>query len=395
MGKTAEKSVEWDVLLSLPPEILFDILSRLPIKCLMKCKALNKDWYQLITSPGFVHLHLKHAKENKERILFASTNSGITSLHSSDYETVNKPMLNYNFRLPGDLVMVGTCNGLVCLSDYKTMIVICNPATRKHFLKLFEKFDVLDENYEEEFCLGFGHDTVSDEYKVMRVDFSYHKSAEGDLYTEKTQVFVYTLGTDSWREIQLPFLLDKGISVLPYASGALHVFERTSDCKLKDPQTICAIVSFDLENEEFRRMSMPNTGYGGILLGALEGCLSMSTEKRKRLGGRSDIWLMKEYGVMKSWSKAYSFSVMKIPDSTVPLASRKDKVILLQPWGCDSNTNIYSYDPKSTKVDVHSPAINNWNSVDSYVESLLPVPHFSERKDNRGGRKRRVYTFFS
>lgn len=392
--RTAEKAIRCDLLLSLPEEILFDILTRLPIKSLLRCKSLSKDWLQLISNPGFVQLHMEHAKQNKQKILFASSKSGISNIHSLESETLHSPLVSYNFRLPGALFMVGTCNGLVCLSDYKTIVVLCNPATREHFSILFDKFDVSPDNFEEEFCLGFGHDPVSDEYKILRIDFSYHKSADDDLYTENTNVYVYTLGSKSWRKTESPFRFDKGIASLPYVSGALHVFERNSDCRLNSKQYVSSIIMFDLESEKFKSTPLPHTKGEGLIPGVFQGCFSVSAF---RLEGRNvDIWLMKKHGMMESWTKVFSISLTGI-QFPVPFGVRKDKVVLLKPWGSKSSwkTEIYAYDPTSTKEEVYSPAISDWTNADAYFESLLPVaPPANRRKETRG-RKVRACTYFS
>ncbi|KVH90951.1 F-box domain, cyclin-like protein, partial [Cynara cardunculus var. scolymus] len=55
----------------LPPEILEQILIRLKVRDLIRCKSVCKSWLSLISDPCFIKAHLKHSYErdrNDEKI---------------------------------------------------------------------------------------------------------------------------------------------------------------------------------------------------------------------------------------------------------------------------------------------------------------------------------------
>ncbi|KAI8027029.1 F-box protein [Camellia lanceoleosa] len=49
-----------DYNLSLPRDIIFDILNHLPVKSLLRFKCICKTFCQLISSPTFISSHLLH-----------------------------------------------------------------------------------------------------------------------------------------------------------------------------------------------------------------------------------------------------------------------------------------------------------------------------------------------
>ncbi|KAF9612848.1 hypothetical protein IFM89_004258 [Coptis chinensis] len=140
MGRPRSRKIQWNV--SLPEEILMDILLRLPVKGLLLCKSVCKYWQRVISSSQFVKLQMDRGNQNNHRLIFtAKPNTGITLLYTLEYET-SKVAINCNLSLPRQLYMVGSCNGLVCLSDKETYMALCNPATKEH---KFVPFDLVEE----------------------------------------------------------------------------------------------------------------------------------------------------------------------------------------------------------------------------------------------------------
>ncbi|GKE44184.1 reverse transcriptase domain-containing protein, partial [Tanacetum coccineum] len=106
-------------------------------------------------------------------------------------------------------------------------------------------------NWPIKVVLGFGFDEVVKDYKVLRIVY-YGFSL--------SQVEVYSLGTDSWREVKtsVKFLVfESGSSV--FLNGALHWtalgFEEMNGKKL--------VVGFGLREEVFKYIMPPNFDVGG------------------------------------------------------------------------------------------------------------------------------------
>lgn len=99
---------------------------------------------------------------------------------------------------------IGSCNGILCTVDYRRgLVILCNPSIRKFKeLPLFE----IPKDQDTVMKFGFGYDSLTNIYQVVVV-LRYTMYDDNDNFDgDKTEVKVYTLGTDFWRNIQdFPF----------------------------------------------------------------------------------------------------------------------------------------------------------------------------------------------
>ncbi|KAF5935655.1 hypothetical protein HYC85_026784 [Camellia sinensis] len=189
-----------------PEEVLIEILSRLPVKSLLRFTCVSKPWRSLITSPSFINTHL-----NK------STNNTLTHLLLLRYTCLNPNQEHYSLRFDNKTFnhyaeftspfkthfyfrVVGTCNGLVCLSDDqfgdKHNIILWNPMIRKHVAHP-KPILSLDSYIPYMSVLGFGFDLRTNDYKVVRIShFERRKNA-----IPLPKVKVYSLKTGSWKAL--------------------------------------------------------------------------------------------------------------------------------------------------------------------------------------------------
>ena len=123
-------------------ELIIDILSRLPVKSLLKFRCVSKPWKSLISYIHFVKKQLRQSNTNlhinHHRLLLAPSKINCESAESCSV----KSLFDNSFTIAEDLSyplickkygIVGTCNGLVCLADTnsKSMhIRFWNPTTR-------------------------------------------------------------------------------------------------------------------------------------------------------------------------------------------------------------------------------------------------------------------------
>ena len=108
----------WD----LPEDASMEILSRLPVKFLARCKRISKSWYALITNPSFITKHLKTSR-NPHRgaaIFMHVRRMKPLRLHTLSNETLRvsgvvDPRKMFQYEV-GGLSMFGPCNGILCFS---------------------------------------------------------------------------------------------------------------------------------------------------------------------------------------------------------------------------------------------------------------------------------------
>ncbi|XP_063939881.1 putative F-box protein At3g16210 [Daucus carota subsp. sativus] len=141
--------------------MVFLILSYLPVISLLRCKSVCKTWLSIINSPQFVEAHLANSKNKQASVLKASDAWRVLSMDSVE-ESVQ---LKQPSRLECKFGYMRSCNGFVCLSSENCdSICIWNPCTRQYKM-------VSLPNYANRVftCLGFGFDSVGNDYKVLRL----------------------------------------------------------------------------------------------------------------------------------------------------------------------------------------------------------------------------------
>ncbi|XP_058203833.1 F-box/kelch-repeat protein At3g23880-like [Rhododendron vialii] len=292
---------------NLPQEIIVEILSRLSVKSLLRFTCACKSWRSLISHPKFAKTHLSVASLNTDythdRLLLRNKGYYHPDLNSCSISAIMYEQSATAVSLdcpfvgsPDSISIVGSCNGLVCITIHKSTIILWNPSTRKA-KKLPEIGMQLNELTDSEHAFspmwlhvyGFGYDESIDDYKVVvvfHVRFKYMQS--------QNRVAVYTSRTDSWRRIgDCPHCLDR-TCLGKFASGALHWIPivRSKDI----------IVSLDLARETFGEVSQPDyvDSCRNLTMDVVGGCL-YTLYNSNRLG--VELWVMKEYGIRESWTK--------------------------------------------------------------------------------------------
>nr|XP_004309925.2 PREDICTED: F-box protein At3g07870-like [Fragaria vesca subsp. vesca] len=118
---------------------------------------------------------------------------------------------------------------------------------------------------------------------------------------ESNKLMVLTVGSKSWRSIGS--CKDPGWrpQEMVYLNGSLHW--HLHPC--------CLIGAFNIESEQVQEFQLDSALREYIWLGVLGGCLSLTDYDNGGAltdynnGGDVIVWLMKEYGVAKSWTKAF------------------------------------------------------------------------------------------
>ncbi|XP_059643589.1 F-box protein CPR1-like isoform X2 [Cornus florida] len=348
----------------LPTDVIVDILSRLPVKPLLKFRCVSKPWCALIDSPIFIKSHLNRSIETK-------TNRSIIcrdcDLYSIDFDSLDHAILLDHplKKIHGGEVM-GSCDGLVglCNNLYEEDgIFLWNPATRKH-----QKLPVTPIEFPggsgicEFIVYGFGYDSVSDDYKLVRVVQFYEKDDDDSFDNE---VKVYSLKSNTWRRVQdFPYYLPYKREHAMVVSGALHwLVSRRPESDKADK----FIAAFDLGVEEYRLVPLPELLDKNVHMNVNDfgGCLTLLCNY---FAVRVEVWVMEEYGVKESWTKLFSVtqpSMIRSFDYVRPLDySRSGGEILLEQ---DGNILVwYDLERKTVKnVGIHG--------LDGLIESYICV----------------------
>ncbi|KAL6344459.1 hypothetical protein AAG906_039715 [Vitis piasezkii] len=282
----------------LPLLIIENILLRLPVKSLIRSRCVCKAWRTLISHPHFVKSHLR-LPQTQARTQFCTLNYGepgdnyylVVGASTKDCEAFsddNGGALAFDYlfdigRFKYEVVLLDSCDGLLCLVDLANKIVLWNPSTRQ-WNQLPPNPNVLDFLG----CHGFGYDSFADDYKVFVVSMLNPNF--------ETVVDVFSLKSNKWKRIQEKHHTRAARMCATVLHGALHWVAY-------DPILgFDTIMAFDFEKERFREMAIPREEEElYVKLRVVGGCLCVHGSKDP-----SKMWVMKEYGVDTSWSKMAS-----------------------------------------------------------------------------------------
>ena len=322
---------------SLPHDVVFDILTRLPVKSLIRFRCVSKSWYSTITNPIFITTHLNH-NLNQPKSLVSNTHdnnnshNGFLLYKSSDQELCT---LVYNsdgtftevsrFQIPFlTSSVVDYCNGMFFLYSFfgpTNAVYLWNPVIQKFKMIDVMHFRPFTVEFLETVAFGFAYQSQNSDFKILRI-----VSYEG-LSDEKApppDAEVYTLSTDSWRTVELSEESVPNIgsifAVLPnscvFLNGALHFVAYTWG---NDDDNF--ILSFDVNDEIFREIRLPENYLDEFYskfddhvhqLVVFKGMLALVVLGPAENVDEDDdeintdiclIWVMREYGIVESWTK--------------------------------------------------------------------------------------------
>ncbi|GKV45209.1 hypothetical protein SLEP1_g52317 [Rubroshorea leprosula] len=226
---------------ALSPELVTEILLRLPVSSLLRFRCLSTSLCTEIDSENFVRSHLNRSIQTKTRqklIVYNPRFKGPSGFYYADFDDdlvdafpLNKPLIS---RHRGTSVY-GSCNGLILLGmdfQVKSMdLAIWNPFTRRYKSLPPCPVQTLPE-HGGFMSSGLGYDSAHDDYKIVII------SKVHDSNRVFSQVWVFGLRSDFWRRSR--DLEDEvTTSVGRFANGALYWV-----CKNKG-------VGFDVAKEVF------------------------------------------------------------------------------------------------------------------------------------------------
>jgi len=297
------------------------------------------------------------------------------------------------YRLSSHCMVVGSCNGLLCLLFHseitspivtylKTWFRFWNPATRirSEILGLLRystpHYDIGMLTLLCRFKFTFGYESLSKTYKVVAFRV---KKNEGE-------VKVFSQGNNSWRNIQsfpvlplnlLPSRRRRGPCCLNdgvHFRGTINWLAMYNQPIIRVEQFV--IVSLDLSTESYKQL-LPPPGFNEVpffqpvlrvLMDSL--CFSYNSKKTEFV-----LWHMKEHRVQESWAQLLKISyqnlhIHNINDTfeLVCLYVKGDVVIFAK----ENSNQIFIYNLKDKTVKRSVNRIRWYRSMD-YAESLVSV----------------------
>ncbi|OAY44853.1 F-box protein CPR1 [Manihot esculenta] len=367
---------------NIPQDLLIEMLSSFPVKLLLKCRCACKAWDCLITNPFFTAKHLKKAAaRNSELLLFRYYIDGGNErylLHTNEsfpenpVEELHCPLKSLNHFVN----IVGSCNGILCLSDdvngvYTNRAALWNPSVRK-IVTIPSPNITLDSGGQLFHSLGFGFDSKLDDYKLVRVVYMEDNNFGIDI---PPLVEIYSLRRRCWRLIRHDLkYFNTASAQSAFVNGACH----WAAYKPKNGNGVCnVIVSFALGEEAFGEMLVPKCLVDKYLfmdVAAFDGSLLLVPFHE--MTGEEDwfsVWMMKKYGDVESWIKLFNISHLEGIQRLV--AVRPNGKFLL----AKEDGKLVFYDPNTEEI-LDTGIFGEQNSfyLDILVDSLVLVGESNE-----------------
>ncbi|GJM98500.1 hypothetical protein PR202_ga15521 [Eleusine coracana subsp. coracana] len=234
------------------PDVIEEILLRLPVSSLLRFRRVCKQWCNMINDPRFIR---EHALRAPKHLLLFLPKFDISTGHRKIFEPNRAMKVNENWspltwaasHIDPDDHLFASCNGLLCF--YKTyMLKIANPASGQ-CLHISKPDGIL--LYDFHYLYSFGFHPVTGEYKILHFlrEPQHYKSGR-PFHFDTIQV--YTLGEDKWKGIRTPrkcCMVNLGVVNVDGAMYWLTEDEGTS-CGM-------SLVSFDLREETFTSIQLP------------------------------------------------------------------------------------------------------------------------------------------
>ncbi|KAG8372879.1 hypothetical protein BUALT_Bualt12G0113000 [Buddleja alternifolia] len=248
----------------------------LPTKTLVKFQGVCKAWRDLIRDSIFIKNHLRNWASKGNNYLLCvpfehTPGSAFTLLCAKTFERA----LNIPIPFEPDavnLIVIGSYNGLL------TVRIVSR-----------------DEDAVE---------------GGVNVNFGFCYEA-ADCKTD-----VFSMITDLWKKIEVDYfpwdVLD--MRSKSFLNESVHWMANHRDVN----EDIMVILAFHFAKEVFQQISLPNyeddgddlIGYTGIIKGNLSLFL-FHLEYRDPWEEKCYLWVMKEYGVVASWTKMYSITIIR------------------------------------------------------------------------------------
>ncbi|KAJ7946512.1 F-box protein [Quillaja saponaria] len=369
----------WD----LPSEIRSDILSRLPVWSIFCCRCVSKAFRNSVTNSLFIQLFIQRPPPTSFIILsdlqnlFQIDSCDAPSIHISS--AARGLLENYTGRwvkLGCSTKLVNSCNGFVCLYNFRRVIIpkvhqywVCNPVLGEFVL--IPPLPSTDHDYQIAYYFGFSPKTK--EYKILHLGLGLGLGS-----AKSRMAWVYTIGKNSsWKVIEdVPSSDPRRPNFDPFLNGSVHWISNSSASSE-------LIYSFDFDKDEFQPVPPPihldvkymnKISWINVLV--LKGCLCLCYVFE---GNVFEAWVMNEYGKKESWAKRFTIDIKFY--CGLELSDHKQK-----PIGFTNCGDMALQDCPSGSLFCYSPEKKgfkeiNINGISSNFQVVPHSPSFASLRD--------------
>lgn len=313
-------------LAELPPNILSEILSRLPIKSLFACRYVCKTFLDITSSnPYFNSLHSSKTSLNLIMQFGDACNHPTRYVHLVDsgleiaFVFGEEVGLKLMFQIPNHperyfkryhlhagekncFVLVNSCDGLLYFAERSVCerSFVCNPITNEYVTLL----GLDEERSRLQLTMGmwFGFSRGENQYKVLRI-FSTLTGRPWEMgYKHEIWAQIHVVGSSSWRDIK-----DQPISEYLTWDTCFTLLNGTVYWLCRYPELKKLIIFFDFQQEKFGEVLPPlEFGIGWQInqhrmsIGVLGGRLSVTVNTESL-----DIWVVEKDESRVFWTKQF------------------------------------------------------------------------------------------
>lgn len=123
-------NLKQDIWSSLPRDAMESVILRLPIRSLMRVRAVCKEWNSAITSEGFTDLYSRIPNRNPWLLIFPQNDGSVGLAYDASSQNWFEIPLSF---LPFESRVVATAEGMFCLvpkASLRKVWIVCNPISR-------------------------------------------------------------------------------------------------------------------------------------------------------------------------------------------------------------------------------------------------------------------------
>ncbi|KAK4259387.1 hypothetical protein QN277_005725 [Acacia crassicarpa] len=349
----------------LPPEIIRNILKRLPVKSLMRFQCVSRGWRILFKTESFISDHLDHSNHQNPCLLVKDfeieddpSNMYCLDSEMQVWEFQNPPWLGY---LKQGRIL-GSSNGLLCVKHDASphFLLVWNPAIRE--VRVVPETNIGKDGFYN--LIEFGFSPIINDYKIV---IGYFPFDHADVST----VQVYSLRSGSWKEKKIR-LIDTGGVTSPgvTVNGVMFCW----GYKYGEDGFENVIVSFDLAVEEFTVTPAPQLHKHSGFAVYEEKLALVSWMIEDSTHSVIDLWVMEEgvgaSGEIWSWTKKYSIN--PYPCFLSPMTIWRNEIVSFSIGKPESAVVFLNPTTKKTwKFAIGKYGFKEW--IFNYAESLVPV----------------------